>query len=197
MKVFYCHYLFICICISPKLRGCKRCMESSIVVAEIGQNEAPAENSRRLLFWSSCWNIDDNFALVLSNGWNLLCDHYLCCWDGPCGEIHWENLNSSIFNDAQKQLKSSGCQCSLIRDYKGGTIQTFSGVQKGVGLFSHARDNIYISRQLWKDFPVLACFSPLCHFPFTIARKKIRNIWAQTKTHHYVHNSLSLSNVRL
>lgn len=41
-----------------------------------------------------------------------------------------------------------------------------SPAQKGVGLFSHAKDNIYISPQLCKDFLVPARFSPLCHFPF-------------------------------
>lgn len=39
-----------------------------------------------------------------------------------------------------------------------------SPAQKGVGLFSHARDNIYISPQLCKDFLVPARFFSFVSF---------------------------------
>lgn len=67
-----------------------------------------------------------------------------------------------------------------------------SPAQEGVGLFSHARDNIYISSWRCEDFLVLAhFFSFLCHYPFTIAGKKqsgcASQIHTQSKAHAYVH----------
>lgn len=94
----------------------------------------------------------------------------------------------------QKQGMQRGChRCSAIRYYKGETKSNnvsyrTSSAQKGVGLFSHARNNIQISPQLCKrsksalgrflsgpcSFFLFFFFlkALLCHYPFTIARKR-------------------------
>lgn len=155
---FCFHYFFLCLYQSQKLGGNKCCMKSSITVAKTGRFAAPALHSRRLLIWSSCWNIDANFALVSSKDWNLILEHVE---RASRREINRENPNSWIFfswsaKAANVMWVSALTDKRLWRRDKSNLFRCcISPAQKGLGVFHHARDNIYISPE--EDFLVLAC----------------------------------------